>query len=86
MRLCQEYAVFFWVQNDYFWAYFGLKFGTGDPRECPRLVWEPSGVPWTPFGSMERDRFWELTLLVLGISLLPRTINDHKYLLMTGSG
>ena len=48
VRLCQENAVFFWVQNDYFWAYFGLKFSTGDPRECPQLIWEPSGVPWAP--------------------------------------
>ena len=48
VKLCQEYAVFFWVQNDYFWAYFGLKFGAGDPRECPQLVWESSGVPWAP--------------------------------------
>ena len=69
----------------YFWAYFGLKFVPGDPWECPQWIWEPSlGSPGSSFSSMERNRFWELTLLVLGISLLPRTIIAQVRLLIIG--
>ena len=84
-----------YVKNvQYFFGFkmtvFGLVLGYNSVQETPESVpnWfgNPLGFLGPPFGSMERDRFWGLTFLVLRISLLPRTINYHKYLLMTGSG